>query len=429
MLVPPPFEGDMEYHDSTETSSRQRLVVASQALEIQHLQDSLRQRERELSEKDAWYAKRMDEQARHATTLRERNEVLERDVLLLSDRLRGLEAEDSLANEDAGHIQAVSASSREKDALIKQLRRDVAQLRLELRTLTDEKSVLMNKVVAERGKNTMLQNQFEDVDSENVALRERCKALERAKHSLMVKLQTVELGGDNNAIDGVQYAPFREELRLPVSAGTQTTHEVLIPAVLDGAAPTKSGTSARVHVEGLRYLMDVEEGRVAFHQQSIAAHESNIKKLQAVIREKVESEMHRLRMEQTGLESLLETVGGGHAVRTSPAVMYEGSPRQSGSRPNEGLNQSGVVGTPYSTQLASESSRYMERQDHEMAGLRDRLKQLQTQHETVSGTTQQSRSPRRGVTGTLPTGAVNGSSILQRMLGNASRSDSRLRAL
>ena len=65
-----------------------------------------------------------------------------------------------------------------------------------------------------------------------------------------------------------------------------------------------------------------------------------------------------------------------------------------------------------------------------MAGLRDRLKQLQTQHETVSGTTQsQSRSPRRGVTGTLPTGAVNGSSILQRMLGNASRSDSRLRAL
>ena len=470
-------------HDSHDTNGRQRLVVASQALEIQHLQDTLRSRERELSERDAWHAKQADEQAKHISSLQHKNEALDRDVLLLSNKLRGMESEEEVhASEEVQYMNHAAHSSREKDALIKQLRKDVGQLRLELRTLADEKSVLLNKVITERNKVSSLESQLEEIEGDNLVIRDRCRGLERAKHDLLVKLHDAEhsgSSGDDSATERSEstmprshrrsYAPFRdEELRLPVSCGTQTTHEVLIPSVFDGAPPTRGNGPAKMQVEGLRYLVEIEQGRVAFHKDALDVHQQNVKRLHSVIKDRIEGEMHRLRVEQSSLESLLESVGGSGVESPLAINDFEPSNLRSPSAPGRGgappggpdsyaaqmartpngatgLNRSRVTpvrgqstGTSYSAQLAADSSEYLVRQDHEMAGLRDRLKHLQSQHDAAANP---SRTQSRSTGGsystpqTPPSGGGGGSagagssSVLQRMLGKASTSDSRLRAL
>lgn len=383
---------------SSPPGSRTRLVVASQALEIQHLQDLVRSREQEIAETRARHA---DDRGRANETIQAlelKNQRLESQVQLLASKLRELESDkEQQLGEEMTAILSMTQTGRERDALISQLRDELRSCRNQNSSLLQEREIVLEKLVAERNRSGALESQ-----------------LRAAQHPTSMQ---------PNAGDGARSSGSGSS----VSRGVQTADTTL----QSSEALAEGGERG---VEALRAHIELEQGLLEHHQSCCAAHAANIAELHERLQRRLQQEVRKLQDEQEKYTKLMSSYGTlrvNNSVQSpSPSTPLHAQQHHQQRHLQSGAATGGSAGGFAAGTAAvqrSPASPFFQQQEEEMANLRRRLLDLQARHDGGAGTTSGTLTPIAHASGApsvasrVSVGATKSasSSVLDRMLMHA----------
>ena len=371
----------------TSPKSRQRLVVASQALEIQHLQDLVRSRERDVSELARRAAADAEEYRKQIAVLSQKNTRLDNQVQLLADKLRQIESSrESSAVDDLQSMKSLAASGQERDKAIAQLRDELRKSRNQASSLVEEREILLEKLVFERAGRA---------DAE------------------------ARLGSMRNSEGSIASLNHSKQLRSDAAVQTASAG-----SILDSAIPRVSGKEA---IDMLRDHIALEQELLTHHQDLCAQHGANVAELHERLKQCLQGEVRKLQEEQDKYSRMMTAYGStkNNNVPATPGPMtnqrsFQHTPARSPIPPSGGP-------------AASPSTSFFHLQEQEMLNLKRRLQELQSRHEEVSGgvgggggaplhsvhTSFQHFGAEEAAAPARPA-AVQNSAILQRMLQAAS---------
>jgi hypothetical protein len=364
----------MEGNAPSSPKSRQRLVVASQALEIQHLQDLVRSRERDVSEVSRRAAADAEEYRKQITALTSKNTRLDNQVQLLADKLRQVEtSRESSAVDDVQSMRSLAMSGQERDKVLGQLRDELRKTRNQLSSLVEEREILLEKLVLERAARGHAEG----------------KLSEAAKSG-----GSLPPGGSRNLGVGTSEAAVQTG-----SAGS----------ILDSSLPKVPG-SGKAMIDLLREHIELEQELLTTCQNECAQHGANVAELHERLRQCLQGEVRKLQEEQDKYSRMMTAYGSAKNNNTTSlsggvggvgnGVSSSFTPRTPGRSPIPPPPPTSSA-TPAAATTAAVSSpgvsSFFHLQEQEMLNLKRRLQELQTRHAETSGSVfQPSQNPFAG---------------------------------
>lgn len=354
-------------------NGQERLVAASQALELQHLQTMIRGREKEMHDAVLKSNSELEKSRLYTKEVVDRNLMLESQIEQLSSQLRAMQH--SAGDRAKGSVSDVlqqhhnNSSSSASQLPDKQTQNELREARAACARLMEEREVLLEKLVLERDK---------------VAELER-KCAHRAR-TVATGVQT-----DSSSSAAIAAASLR-----PDDYRTILQEEEMLP-----------GKEA---VEFLRRRIEVEQTRVSESQDACAFHSANIAALHDRLQMRIQGELTKLQTEQDQYARLMSNYQS--ALLNSGATLnitHTPPPRA----PAAATMMTMTTPTPRreQQQVAHQQQALFQRQENEMQNLRRRLQELQARQDDVVV------AP--GVGGSSLPSPIQHSSILQRMLMNA----------
>lgn len=422
---------------------KQRLVTASQALELQHLQAMIRARDKERSHSEMSFKAEAEQLRDYSERLAQRNAQLEQNVKLVGERLRVLEDENSrlasLAQRADGHGLDTPHECTET----------IRQLRNQISSLLEEREVLLEKLVNERGKAATLEAKLDGAT-----------LVSKKREAMMlndVAVQTGDiLGGSLHQLQQTVETMFCERGQQQQAVTT-----------LDTAKATATLAEA---IETIRLHISVEQSSLQYHEEQCRLYTTNIGVLRDALQRNVQRQVMLLQEEQAKYSSMIAEVPSSRPVaygaaatpnRKAHDTFNASNVKSQVDEPWTAQQGSNIIRSPAPTALGRSSqpsaskphsSVFFMQQEAEMMNLRKRLQDLQSRHqqttqsegvgalkEDVASKPRPLGSPsfaqslalrfvdERNPPSTPPAsqgvGVVQQSSILQRMLANASKTN------
>lgn len=338
--------------------SKHRLLSASQALELEHLQQLIRSKDREAQQAVEVTRQLLEESRRQIDSLTERNRQLSSQNNFLCERVQSLEQ--AQQTEDATARKVIEIGSV-RDSLVAELRDEVRGQRNQISSLLEEREILLEKLVLERSKTAMLTMQVDAQDKVAEVLGSTAHSASRPKSEAAV--QTTDLG----------------QLVLAVGDEDATSNDL------------------RVSIETLKAHISTEESQRQYHEERAAVHSTNLALLHDRLQRQIQQQVQRLKAEQDSYQNMMSAFQSqrlGASLNATPA-------------PNRKVPAADTL------TASAVSSPFFQRQENEMLTLRKRLQELQARHDAPAP---EARMPALHST-TMP--AAQNSSILQRMLQSA----------
>jgi hypothetical protein len=334
-------------------------VVASQSLEIQHLQEQLNRKDRE---SHAALSRVLEEKANvesQLATQQARSARLEAQVQLLGDRLREMEgAEGRVLANDSAALADASKSARQRDELIGNMRDELRSLRMQTTSLLQERDLLLERYDDERRRREHV---------ENAVAAPTGTAPPRGPRSTSSSTQTV---------DARSFA---------------TVDDVLM-------AFTMAEGCTESEIESLKAAVQVEVQLEGYHRGVAAQHAANAAVIAEALQRKVETEVSRLAAEQARYRSML---GHGtswvpaftpvHAANMTANQRVINSPAAPSTAPD--VSPLTVASVAPRQHLQPPAGSFVTQQQEELATLRARLADLQCRHDEVRGVKYQVTTP------------------------------------